>query len=87
MNIIGVRQWAVVVGLAMVAAVGAGAWAALRKPGPPEPCRETVEIVMQGGDVVCPPGSEMETTVIERETWHGYAKVQVRCRCPKAVRP
>jgi hypothetical protein len=75
--VIGVRGWLIWVALAGVAAMGVGAFCALRNPPPPEPCRETVDMVQTGCTSGCPPGSRFEWATNERG-----AGALFRCTCP-----
>lgn len=54
-------------------------------PSAPEPCTETVQLLTGNDDAECPPGAQMTTTIVAQETIASYAKVLIRCTCPRAT--
>ena len=79
--IYGVRRWAVVVGLLTIAAAGVGSFLALRTPGPPEPCRDSMDVGFNP-DLECTPGARVE--IYPAGHAGGHPLILVKCVCPRA---
>lgn len=86
MKIIGVRDWAQVVGVLFVLSGGVGVYAALRRPAPPKPppaptpCHDQVEIRTRGQLTFTCDWSEAVMQVYPA----GDDAVLVKCVCPRA---
>lgn len=82
--IIGVRAWAIVVGLLTIAASGFGGYLALRTPEPPEPCKDsTIIIGSRYGTKEC---ASREHAMEVYPAGNGYVLVKCICQRGGSVR-
>lgn len=81
--IIGIKAWAIGVGLATVAAGFLGAMIGTWKPGPSSPCRDSEELVSKKElERHCDPGARIE---VYPAGWAGGPVALVKCVCPRVT--